>query len=98
METKETEHLPDVRNKMTAVEWLGEQIRKFHKWKASEQLDENKFDAIDLLLAVREAKQMEKEQIIDAHGIKNRGGFKSNGNFFVDEYTGEQYYYETYGK
>lgn len=40
----------------------------------------------------------EKEQIIDAHGIKNRGGFKSNGNFFVDEFTGEQYYNETYGK
>ena len=42
------------------------------------------------------AKAMGKEQIIDAHGSKNRGGFKSNGEFFLDILTGEEYYNETY--
>jgi hypothetical protein len=41
---------------------------------------------------------VEREQIVDAHGSKNRGGFKSHGEFFLDILTGEQYYNETYGK
>lgn len=70
-------------NKQTAVDWL---------------FTKQDLEDFDTLMLYKIAKQMEKEQIIEAHGIKNRGGFKSNGNFFVDEFTGEQYYNETYGK
>ena len=77
-------------NKQTAVQFLIEHIKKdaFEHCKSIKEWNQ----------VFAQAKQMEKEQIIDAHGIKNRGGFKSNGNFFVDEFKGEQYYNETYGK
>jgi len=68
--------------RQTAVEWLMEQ------WEEnSTSIWYSDFD---------KAKQMEKEQIVDAHGSKNRGGFKSNGEFFLDILTGEEYYNETY--
>jgi hypothetical protein len=72
-------------NKQTTVEWLQESMLLCHE-------QQMQFEGL-----FQQAKQMHKEQIINAHGIKNRGGFKSNGSFFVDEFTGEQYYNETYG-
>lgn len=70
--------------KQTAINWLIEVL-----WAPCQGIPSD---------IIEQAKQMEKEQIVDAHGIKNMGGFKSNGKFFVDEFTGEQYYNETYGK
>jgi len=58
--------------KQTAVEWLVEKIKQANPT--------FKFDAL-----IREAKEMEKEQIKEAA--------ISQGNI-----TGEQYYNETYGK
>jgi len=59
-------------SKQTAVEWLVEKIQQANPT--------FKFDAL-----IREAKEMEKEQIKEAA--------ISQGNI-----TGEQYYNETYGK
>jgi len=72
--------------KQTAVEWLVEQIF-------------NEVDLKDsiLKLAVDQAKAMEKEQIIEAHGNKQKT--KSNPNSIVTfgyNYTGEMYYNEKF--
>lgn len=75
--------------KQTAVGWLEEQIKKFHNWKLNPLYDENCFDEIELFKAIQQAKEMEKEQIIEA---------------FLDDLTpskqnikeAEQYYNETY--
>ena len=66
--------------KQTAIEWLIEQ------WPILEsQLPERILD---------QAKEMEKQQIIDAHGSKLR---KSRGTTNYEYwYTGEQYYNETF--
>jgi hypothetical protein len=45
---------------------------------------------------VRQAKAMEKEQIVIAHGTKSNGRLKNDGQFIISEITGEQYYKETY--
>ena len=55
---------------------------------------EQQMQAIGLL---EQAKEMEKEQIIDAHGIKTTHGFE-NGMSWWEQKTGEQYYNETYNK
>ena len=62
--------------KQTAVNWLIEQMKKPYA-------DKHIMDILD------QAKQLEKQQIVDAvdgHPIQNR------------HLDGEQYYYETYGK
>jgi hypothetical protein len=51
---------------------------------------------VGIKLELKHLLELEREQIIDAHGSKNRGGFKSHGEFFLDILTGEQYYNETY--
>jgi hypothetical protein len=79
--------------KQTAVEWLFEQL-------CSDKLSWNKdsngklfFDKItsDIL---QQAKEMEKQQIIDSHGnqTKKSGGI-TNHTYIL---TGEQYYNETF--
>ena len=45
-----------------------------------------------------QAKAMEKEQIVIAHGTKSNGRLKNDGQFIIGEITGEQYYNETYNK
>jgi hypothetical protein len=53
----------------------------------------------DLLAQLHQAKQMEREQIIEAHGDKQKT--KSNPHSLVTygyTYTGEMYYNETYSK
>lgn len=72
--------------KQTAVEWLVEQIF-------------NEVDLKDsiLKLAIQQAKEMEKEQIIEAHGNKQKT--KSNPGSIVTfgyTYTGEMYYNEKF--
>jgi hypothetical protein len=77
--------------KQTAVEWLADQIQ--------EQL--NVFlpgGVLDEMMLIK-AKQMEREQIIEAHGNKQKT--KSNPDSIVTygyTYTGEMYYNETYSK
>jgi hypothetical protein len=52
--------------------------------------------AKDIKEVFEQAKQMEKEQIIEAHGIKESHGAEGSRNFW-QQTTGEQYYNETYG-
>jgi hypothetical protein len=67
-----------MKNKQTAVEWLEEQINLGLSEKG-------------LISAIKEAKQMEKEQMIDAI-LDNR-----NITSQVTLRDAEQYYNETYG-
>ena len=74
--------------KQTAVEWLVDQIFN----------DVDLKDSI-LKLAIQQAKEMEKEQIIEAHGNKQKT--KSNPNSIVTygyTYTGEMYYNDKFIK
>jgi hypothetical protein len=66
----------------TAVDWLAEQM-----------LHPESFNPY-----IEQAKAMEKEQIIKAHGTKSNGRLKNDGQFIIGEITGEQYYNETYKK
>jgi hypothetical protein len=42
--------------------------------------------------------EKEKEQIVEAHGDKYRGGFNSSGAYFDTKTTGEEYYNQTYNQ
>ena len=69
---------------MTAVEWLEEQIEKRYGLTPTS------------ILLFRDAKEMEKQQIIDAYdeGYGTRDAFGD----VTENNTGEQHYTETYGK
>ncbi len=69
---------------MTAVEWLEEQIEKRYGLTPKS------------ILLFRDAKEMEKQQIIDAYdeGYGTRDAFGD----VTENNTGEQHYTETYGK
>ena len=71
--------------KQTAVEWLHDKWDNCKEWKWQE-----------IQQWFEQAKEMEKQQIIDAHGNKQ----KMNAGISTYKYTltGEQYYNETYGK
>jgi len=78
--------------KQTAVEWL---ISQLNIWQSITDEDTNQtLDTVRKLL--EQAKEMEKQQIIDAHGNKQ----KMNAGISTYKYTltGEQYYNETYVK
>lgn len=76
--------------KQTAIDWLVKTIN-------------NKIDYIPIKYwdsirdIVQQAKAMEKQQIIEAHGIKENHGWK-DGISFWKATTGEQYYNITYQK
>lgn len=72
---------------MTAVEFLEKEIEKFHNWKLNSIFDKNCFDEIELLKAINQAKELEKQQIINA--------YNKNPNYFD---SAEQYYNETFNK
>ncbi len=74
---------------MTAVEFLESQIIKFHNWKLNPKYDENCFDEIELDKAIKQAKEMEKQQIIDARVKKPLES---------EWLEAEQYYNETFNK
>jgi hypothetical protein len=69
-------------SKQTAVEWLVEEIHKNLNWIPTHMIEQ--------------AKQIEKEQIIEAHGVKTFQGCKQGVDFWTQK-GGEQYYNETYG-
>ena len=79
-------------NKQTAVQWFIEQLEQ--KGDASENVSIRRIqisvDVSEYLDLKRQAKEMEKEQIIDAW----EDGVRSDNGFFG---TFEQYYNETYG-
>lgn len=74
-------------NKQTAVEWLVEKIQKAKPW--------DKFDTL-----VEQAKEMEKEQIIEAFDEGKSDGYKTAREWdeMVIFSNSEQYYNETYEK
>ena len=74
-------------NKQTAVEWLVEQINPDIKTMQGNIIQ-------DLL---EQAKQMEKEQIEDAH-IEGQRVFDKHPHTQWTNDQAEQYYTETYGK
>ena len=71
--------------KQTAVEFLIEEIKPFLSMPIE-----------DAYKTILQTKEMEKQQIIDAHGNKQ----KMNAGISTYKYTltGEQYYNENYGK
>ena len=69
------EQAKQMENKQTAVEWLVEKIQHANP--------SFKFDAL-----IRQAKQMEKEQIIDAY---DKGEFNQGCNEDAEEYYNENY-------
>ncbi len=79
-------------NKMTAVEWLIEQLEQ--KGDASENLYVRRvqisIDTSDYLKLIRQAKQMEKEQMFNSFMA-----FESNTE--ENEKLFDEYYTETYG-
>lgn len=69
----------------TAVEWLVDQLKSTrNKYMGFKNID------IDYQEIIKQAKEMEKKQIIWAHGIQMKG---VNNHKCV---TGEQYYNETF--
>ncbi len=70
---------------MTAVEWLVDQMLKQGYFVNNKTLTYTMLDHLQ-----QQAKEMEKQQIIDAYVEGGRKGF----NEFADDY--EQYYNETY--
>jgi len=74
---------------MTAVEYL---IKEFSNVLGKIQTKSLK-DSILLIDAIEQAKEMEKQQIIDAHGQKKDYSFSQIDPQTI---TGEQYYNETY--
>jgi hypothetical protein len=71
-------------SKQTAVEWIQHQVK--------EQGITHYFSLREIL---EQAKEMEKEQIIEAHGDE-RDYLSDSGNFIT--ISAEQYYNETYKK
>lgn len=71
--------------KQTAVEWLEEQLNKIF---ISNEIQQTKH-------LFEQAKEMEKQQIINAHGVKTKRG-ERQGISFWESKNGEQYYNETY--
>ena len=51
--------------------------------------------AKDIKQVFEQAKQMEKEQIVEAHGVKESYGAEGSKNLW-QQTTGEQYYKEQY--
>jgi hypothetical protein len=78
---------------MTSIEWLEEQIIKFHKWKLNPIHDENCFDEIELDKAIKKAKEiMHKQEIIDAHHCGRAFENKYPDSLKTYNESAEQYY------
>ena len=68
--------------KQTAVDWFFSELERMQY-----------FIGNDMLQAYEDAKEIEKEQIINAHGIKKDYSFSQIDPQII---TGEQYYKENY--
>ena len=72
--------------KQTAVEWLAEQIstsKYFYKLME----DINSRSTIAQSDIIEQAKEMEKEQILNAHNQGYADGYRDNGNSPIDYYN-----------
>jgi hypothetical protein len=80
-------------NKQTAVSYVLNKLQEEFPKQFKDMYDSNQFLIEDIFL---KAKQMEKEQIIDAYeaGEENAMDFHSIPNF--NDITAEQYYNETF--
>jgi len=86
---KQTDHIVDTTKMVTAVEWLIEQIEGTDS-KIARAIGLKKYNEI-----VRQAKAMEKEQIIDSFGV----GCQVEATRLIGYHQmAEQYYNETYNK
>ena len=72
--------------KQTAVEWLENECLQFFF---------NDSQKLVLTILFHKAKEIEKEQIMDAHGIKTFRTIKMGLDVY-EQINGEQYYNETY--
>lgn len=70
--------------KQTAIQWL-----------INEHFGDIENCTPDFRNKIQQALEMEKEQIVNAHGIKENHGWK-NGRSWWEQKSGEQYYNETY--
>ena len=73
--------------KQTAVEWLIDAIRN--------QIAEGTLNAIAISELKMKAKEMEKEQIIEAHGLKREHGIENGVDYWITK-CGLEYYNQTY--
>jgi hypothetical protein len=73
-------------NNQTAVDWLEDQIFR-----------SSKFINIDLFQVIEQAKEMEKQQIMDANGVGFRDGCLWSEGEEIYFKSPEHYYVETYG-
>ena len=80
---------------MTAVEWLVEQILDVPLDDSTNAAHLKEY--VCKISVFNQALEMEKEQIIKAHGIQTFKSIKQGIDFW-DIKTGEQYYNETYKK
>jgi hypothetical protein len=69
---------------MTAVEWFLSELERMQY-----------FIGNDMLQAYKQAKEMEKQQIMNAYGIKTFRTIKMGLDVY-EQINGEQYYNETY--
>lgn len=76
--------------KQTAVEWVFEQIKL-----SSKKTDNINNDHLFFYRMLEQAKQMEKQQIVDAYG---QGTADEAGEILDVTKDAEQYYNETHGK
>ncbi len=81
----------------TAVEWLDNELWKLRLKLRGVEISLDIYCEQEVKL-IEQAKEMEKEQIVIAHGTKSNGRLKNDGQFIIGEITGEQYYNETYNK
>jgi hypothetical protein len=80
----------------TAVEWFSNQT-----WKLKVRLENKEISigeyGVTYVELFEQAKAMEKEQIMKAHGNKTSRTIEQGCDVYVTK-TGEQYYNETYNK
>jgi hypothetical protein len=78
--------------KQTAVEWLIEQLEEKGDLRETPSIRniQLNIDTSDYLDLKRQAKEMEKQHIMDSHNQGYADGYRDNGNFSID------YYNETY--
>jgi hypothetical protein len=81
--------------KQTAVEWYIEQRNLLENALRSNLFNLGAYFQRKSEIE-KQAQKMEKEQIIEAHGVKTFQGCKQGVDFWTQK-GGEQYYNETYG-
>lgn len=55
------------------VEWLEEQVIKFHNWKLNPVFNEHCFDEIELHKSIQQAKEMELAKLKEAYSMGRLG-------------------------